>query len=237
MPPDSVTMPALLLLAAGGLGREVLASLRLANEYRIFGFLDDDAGLHGTRVDGVPVLGGIADAVNYPRCRFLACAGSGAARAQMLATLDRAGIGEDRFATYVDPGVHLPEGCTVGTGSILLAGTVLTTAVTVGRHVAVMPNTTLTHDDVLEDYATLAAGVCLGGDVRVGAGAYLGMGASVREGVRIGRGAVVGMAAAVLQDVPDDQTWAGVPARALQPHRAGLAPVRVGIERERAEQQ
>ncbi|WP_246168674.1 acetyltransferase [Arthrobacter luteolus] len=234
---DSVTMPALLLLAAGGLGREVLASLRMVNDYRIFGFLDDDEGLHGTRVDGAPVLGGIADAVNYPRCRFLACAGSGAARAQMLATLEAAGIGEDRFATYVDPRVHLPEGCTVGTGSILLAGTVLTASVSVGRHVAVMPNCTLTHDDVLEDFATLAAGVCLGGGVHVGSGAYLGMGASVRQGVRIGQGSVVGMAAAVLQDLPAGQTWAGVPARPLQPHDAELAPVMAGTDRERTEQQ
>ncbi|WP_312181784.1 NeuD/PglB/VioB family sugar acetyltransferase [Arthrobacter sp.] len=228
-------MPALLLLAAGGLGREVLASLRLVNEYRIFGFLDDDATLPGSRVDGIPVLGGIADAGNYPRCRFLACAGSGTARAGIVETLERAGIGEERFATFLDPGVHLPEGCTVGTGSILLAGTVLTASVTVGRHVAVMPNSTLTHDNVLEDYCTLGAGVSLGGGVHVGTGAYLGMGASVRQGVRIGRGAVVGMASAVLTDVPDGQIWAGVPARPLRVHDADTAPAMAGTEPERTE--
>ncbi|MEB7505210.1 acetyltransferase [Arthrobacter koreensis] len=212
-------MPTLLLLGAGGLAREVLAALRRTRSYRIFGFLDDDAALHSTLVDGVPVLGGLSDAANYPRCSFLACAGSGAARAGMVQTLARTGVAEERFATFVDPGVHMTEGCTVGTGSILLAGTVLTAAVTVGRHVAVMPNCTLTHDDVLEDYATLTSGVCLGGGVRVGSGAYLGMGATVRQGVRIGAGTVVGMGSAVLRDLPGGQTWAGVPARELR--RAG----------------
>lgn len=219
-------MPTLLLLGAGGLAREVLASLRQAQEYRIFGFLDDDPARHGTRVDGVPVLGGLSGAANYPRCSFLACAGSGTARAGMVQTLARAGVGEDRFATFIDPAVRMTGGCTVGPGSILLAGTVLTAAVRVGRHVAVMPNCTLTHDDVIEDYATLTSGVCLGGGVQVGSGAYLGMGSTVRQGVRIGAGTVVGMGAAVLQDLPGGQTWAGVPARELK-RPAGSVPAAV----------
>ena len=213
-------MPTLLLLGAGGLGREVLAAIRMAGEYRVMGFLDDDPALHETMVDGVPVLGDLGGAAGYPRSRFLACAGSGTARVGMIQTLAGSGIGEDRFATFIDPAVCLTDSCTVGTGSILLAGTVLTAAVTVGRHVAVMPNCTLTHDDVVQDYATLASGVCLGGGARVGSGAYLGMGATVRQGVRIGAGALVGMGAAVLRDVPGGQTWAGVPARELRP----LAP-------------
>lgn len=224
-----MNMPALLILAAGGLAREVLASLRLTGDYRIFGFLDDNQALHGTLVEGVPVLGAIEDAVSYPRCRFLICAGSGAARRQIVETLAKAGIGEERFATFVDPAVHLPESCTVGRGSILLAGTVLTASVSVGRHVAVMPNCTLTHDDIIEDYATLTAGICLGGGVRVGTGAYVGMGATVRQGVHIGAGAVVGMGAVVLQDLPAGQTWAGVPARELQHPENTFASVMAGL--------
>jgi acetyltransferase-like isoleucine patch superfamily enzyme len=79
-----------------------------------------------------------------------------------------------------------------------------------------MPGVTLTHDDVVEDFATFAAGVSLGGGVRIGRGAYLGMNASVREGVTVGAGATIGMGAAVLADVPDDETWVGVPARVLR---------------------
>lgn len=221
-------MPTLLLLGAGGLAREVLAAMRRTQAYRIFGFLDDDPARHRTMVDGVPVLGGISDAGSYPRCSFLACAGSGTARAGMVQTLARTGVAEYRFATFVDPGAHLGDGCVVGAGSIVLAGTVLTAAVTVGRHVAVMPNCTLTHDDVVEDYATLTSGVQLGGGVRVGSGAYLGMGATVRQGVRIGAGTVVGMGAAVLQDLPGGQTWAGVPARELK-QRAARLPASVPV--------
>jgi acetyltransferase-like isoleucine patch superfamily enzyme len=101
-------------------------------------------------------------------------------------------------------------------GTILLDGVVVTADAAIGRHVVIMPNCTITHDDVVEDFATLAAGVSLGGSVRVGEAAYIGMNASVRQGLNVGVAATVGMGAVVLDDVPDGASWAGVPAHEIR---------------------
>ena len=79
-----------------------------------------------------------------------------------------------------------------------------------------MPHVTLTHDNRIEDFATLCAQVVLGGSVHVGETAYLGMGSSAREGVAIGTEATLGMAAVLLEDLPAGATWAGCPARPLE---------------------
>ncbi len=135
--------------------------------------------------------------------------------ATVTTRLRDAGISDDRFETFVARSVRIGTTSVVGAGSIVLDGTVVTADAALGRHVVVMPNCTITHDDVLGDFSTLAAGVSLGGGVRVGEGAYVGMNASVRQEVRIGEWTTVGMGAVVLDDVPDAQIWAGVPARPL----------------------
>ncbi len=207
-------MRGMLLVAASGLAREVLAAIRADAPSRAIWLLDDDPRLRGSSLAGAPVVGGLEQVKEYDDSPIVVCAGHGSARRGLVSRLADLGVGEERFATVIHPGVTVPDGCTVGAGTVLLAQVVLTADVTVGRHVVAMPHVTLTHDVVVEDYATLCAGVALGGSVRVGSGAYLGMNASVRERLSVGADATVGMGAAVLRDVPPSQTWVGVPARA-----------------------
>ncbi|WP_019180083.1 NeuD/PglB/VioB family sugar acetyltransferase [Microbacterium yannicii] len=200
-----------LLIGASGLAREVLA----AGIRGVAGILDDDEALHGTEIDGVRVLGSVADAANREES-LLACVGSGAGRRTIVDRLRQAGVDESRYATFAADSARIGRSSDVGSGSILLEGVVVTAHASVGHHVVVMPNCTITHDDEIGDFATLAAGVSLGGTVRIGEAAYVGMNACVREGLSVGADATIGMGAVVLADVPNAQTWAGVPAAPLR---------------------
>ena len=201
----------LLLVGASGLAREVLA----AGITGVTGILDDDPALYETEIAGVPVVGSIADAVMRDES-LLVCIGPSASRRNVARRLSKFGVADDRFATYVARSARIGATSDIGPGCILLDGVVVTADASIGRNVVVMPNSTITHDTVIEDFATLAAGVALGGWVRIGESAYIGMNASVRQNVTVGAGATIGMGAVVLQDVPDGQTWVGVPASARE---------------------
>lgn len=205
-------MAGLLLVGASGLAREVLTIVRHDSHYRTVRVVDDNPYLWGEQVGGAPVIGGIGEVKRRDGDAVVVCVGHGTARRRLVERLTGLGVTEARYATVVHPGVEVPEGCIVGAGSIVLAQVVLTADVCVGRHVVAMPHVTLTHDDVVEDFATLCAGVTLGGDVRVGPEAYLGMSSSVRERLTVGAGATLGMGAVLLQDLPPGETWFGVPA-------------------------
>lgn len=199
-----------LLVGASGLAREVLASGMAG----VMGILDDDAALHGTVVGGVPVVGAIEAAVAREE-RLLVCIGPSGSRRSVVRRLRDLGIADERYATHVAGSAWVGSTSVVGRGSILLDGVVVTADAQIGQHVVVMPNCTVTHDDVVEDFATLAAGVALGGGAVVGEASYVGMNASVKQGISIGAEATIGMGAAVVRDVPAGETWTGVPARAL----------------------
>ena len=205
----------LLLAGAGGLTSEVIAVLRGARDPREIVVLDDRAELRGTTILSAPVIGGIDDVGDHPDADILICVGNGAKRETIAARLTLLGVADERYTTLVHPAVEIPAGCSVGRGSILLAGVVMTATVTVGRHVVAMPQATMTHDNVIDDFATLCAGVSLGGFVHVGRSAYLGMNSCVRQNVTVGDGTTLGMGAVLLADLPVGETWAGVPARSL----------------------
>jgi sugar O-acyltransferase (sialic acid O-acetyltransferase NeuD family) len=202
-----------LLVAASGLAREIVSVA--PRGVRFIGVVDDDPEIHGSTVGGVPVIGGLEQVARRGDAKLAVCAGKGASRRGLVNRLREFGVMDSDYATLIAPGVRIPIGCTVGVGSILLPGVVTTTNVLIGRHVVVMPRVTLTHDDQVGDFATLCAGVSLGGAVSVGRAAYLGMNSSVRENTRIGDDAVLGMGAALLFDLPEGETWVGVPARPL----------------------
>src|SRR6478672_9872563 len=169
----------LVLLAASGLAREVMASRAVTEEFDLIGVLDDDPAKQGSVFGTTNVIGPIDDVRSNPDALFVVCAGRGEARQRIVDRLDVLGVREDRFATIIDPTAVVPAGCAVGAGSILLSHVSLTADVTVGRHVVIMPQTVVTHDNRIEDFATICAGVSLGGSVVVGTAAYLGMNSSV----------------------------------------------------------
>lgn len=217
----------LLLVAASGLAREALSIEHLLGGYGEFTIVDDDPRQWGRVIDGATVIGGLELVPEMPDHDVLVCAGRGRARRSLVDRLTTAGVAPDRYATCVHPSVEIPRTCEVGPGSILMAGVVMTADVRIGHHVVAMPQVTLTHDDVVEDFATLCAGVSLGGSVLVRREAYLGMNASVREGLTVGIGATLGMGAALTRGLPDGQTWVGVPAARVS-ERSGAEPSEAG---------
>ncbi len=207
-------MKDLVIIGAGGFARETASAA--AARWRVRGFVDDDPTLHGVSRAGLPILGPVDSVAGMPEAAVVVCVGNPRNYTARQAIVERLGLAPDRYATVVHPSAEVGAGSVVGPGSVLLAGTVLTADVTVGSHVAVMPQAVLTHDDRVGDHVTIASGVRLGGGVVLERGAYLGAGALVREGVTVGAWSLVGMGSVVLRDVPPEEVWAGSPARFLR---------------------
>ena len=213
----SVPVP-VLIVGAGGFGREtlsLLAALEASGTFVATGFADDSPDLQGRSVAGLPVLGPVDIARELHELGVVVTVGNPRRYDTKRMIVERLGISPSRYVTLIHPTASIGTQVRVGHGTVILAGCVVTQGVTIGRHVAMMPNVVLTHDDDIGDFAILGAGARLGGSVTVGQGVYIGSGASVRESSVVGSGAMIGMGAAVVGDVPSGETWAGVPARPL----------------------
>lgn len=203
----------LLIVGSGGFGRETArAALEGGFAGPVLGFLDDNPELVGTTAAGLPVLGPIAAVQDHPDAVVVIATGrpdNYTSRHSIAAAL---ALPDARYGRVIHPRAALAGDTQVGPGSVVLAGTVATTGVRIGAHVAVMPNVVLTHETTVGDFATLASAVTLAGGVRIGMGAYLGTATLVRQGLTVGDWAMTGMGSMVLADIPPGRLWFGVPA-------------------------
>lgn len=100
-------------------------------------------------------------------------------------------------------------------GAIICPGAIITTDVTIGRHVIVNINATIGHDCVIGDFVTISPGANISGNVKIGNLCYIGSGAAVREKVTICDGVTIGAGSVVLNDITDQGTYVGVPAKKI----------------------
>ena len=233
---DSGPAP-LVVFGAGGHGREVLDIIEAVNivapTWRVLGVVADSDPL-GAAVDehfrssflrrGHAYLGpDLDDNPDGGITAFVIGIGDPATRARVdhrIASRPNA----LRAATLVHPIASFGSDNTVGDGCVVAAGARVTTNVSLGRHVHLNINATVSHDCVVNDYVTCAPGSTVCGDVRIGANTYVGAGSTIIQGRRIGRDATIGAGAVVVDDVADGVTVVGVPARPIVRRRAVGGP-------------
>ncbi len=207
---------AIAVYGSGGSGREV-AWLAEECGYQVVCFIDDDATKIGRPVNEIPVMSLGQMAATFPDVPVAAGIGCCSAREGVIERLGRHRLAA---AGLIHPRVEKSRWVTLGTGVVVCAGSILTTNVTVGDHVQINVDCTISHDVELGDYTTLAPGVHISGCVRIGRRVQIGTGAAFINGtpdlpLTIGDDAIVGAGACVTRSVTAGVTVVGVPARPI----------------------
>jgi sugar O-acyltransferase (sialic acid O-acetyltransferase NeuD family) len=203
----------LLIVGAGGFGREVLQWARdawPAHRERIAGFLSDDPRRLDGFSNGLEILGSVASYVKLPGDYLLLGIGVPYAR-HMVA--DRLASQGAEFVTLLHPRSVVAESARIGQGSIVCPGAIVSDSATLGRCVLVNYHASLGHDAAARDYAVLSPYATLGGGATVGDDAFLGLHASVGPGRTVGARSKVSANSCVLSDTPADSIIYGVPGR------------------------
>lgn len=89
-------------------------------------FLDDDRRRHHTEVLRLPIHRPSELAHSQPDALLVACVASPYDPLRRLKLVARLGVAPERYATLAHPTAVIPESATIGRGSVLHTGTVLT---------------------------------------------------------------------------------------------------------------
>jgi sugar O-acyltransferase (sialic acid O-acetyltransferase NeuD family) len=214
MPAEARRAKGIIIVGAGSHGTVVADILQRAHEAGSdavpIGFVDDTPHLLGTAVLGLDVLAPIASLGDIVHDAVIVAVGDNHARRAVTERLLAAG---ERLATGIHPRACIAPSASIGEGSVICAGAVISPRVATGRGVIINTNASVDHHSVVEDFAHVSAGATVGGWTRIGADALIAVGASVISGMTVGARTVIGSGAVVVVHIPADVVAFGVPAR------------------------
>jgi sugar O-acyltransferase (sialic acid O-acetyltransferase NeuD family) len=206
---------------AGGFGLEVAMLIEQINavkpQWDIAGFFDDGVS-EGTVVNDYPVLGGVDGLNRWPSDLHLILAlGWPKTRIQVLQQITNPKI---RFPVLIHPSVIAGNAnyLSIGEGSIICAGSIITTNIDIGRHVIINLACTVGHETTIGDFSSFMPACNISGEVKIGNATFWGTGAKIINQKTVGNAAIIGAGAVVVNDIPAQVTALGVPAKVVKKH-------------------
>ncbi len=204
----------LIIIGASGFGREVAWLVERINAvestWNLLGFIDDNVDIQNQEVGGYAVLGTCECVANYPDAYFVCAIGAAQVRKTVIERL-----GKVNYATLIDPSVMISNRVSIGEGTIICAGTILTVDIQIGKHVIINLDCTVGHDAVIHDYVTLYPSVNISGITDIGECSEMGTGSQLIQKINVGPRSIVGAGAVVVKSIVGCSTYVGIPCKKL----------------------
>lgn len=213
-------MKDLVVIGAGGFGREVLDVVEAINKTRastifnVVGVIDDnpsEISITRLRERGYKVLGSIEEHLSVLRKSNIAVAiGNPLVRKKIV---DRLSLSPDLFPNLIHPSANVGSKFSCDHGVVICAGVNISTNVRLSSFVHVNPAATIGHDSQLMNFVSVNPGAVISGEVTVCEEVLVGANATILQNLIVGNRAIVGASACVTKNIPASSVAKGIPAR------------------------
>jgi sugar O-acyltransferase (sialic acid O-acetyltransferase NeuD family) len=211
------TMKNLIIVGAGGFGREVLSYCQdyqhLKKEWEIIGFIDDNREALDNYDHNISIIDTIKDYSPQPNDVFIMAIG--------LPTENKLKIGDmltnkgAHFISLLHPTARMAESASIGKGCVIAPMAGISCEVTLCNFITVNAYASVGHDSVLHDGCTIGPYASIAGKVKLGRGVSVSIHGCILPGLQVGEFASVGPGSVVVKNVKPKTTVFGVPAKKL----------------------
>ncbi len=185
-----------------------------SNSIVVYGFLDDDATIHGTEIDDVSILGktddhGFTKLIGQKTEAFVATDDNALRKKQVKMLMDSRKV---MPTNAIHQQAYISDSATIGHGNFINARANIGSDTNIGQHNIINTAAILEHSVQIGDYVQVGAGAIINSGVAIANEVFVGSGAIIVSGVKIGKKARIGAGSVVIADVKDGETVFGNPA-------------------------
>lgn len=208
-------MKELIIVGAGGFGREVLQWVKDSNRknrrWVIKGFLSESpCDLDGYICD-FNILSSVRDWTPAANQEFLIAIGSPSLKEKVVNEMhDKGAI----FTTLIHPTAQVSEFVEIGEGTIICPNAEVSPNVSIGKYCTIL-NAGIGHDVVIGDYSTISGGCFINGNVKIGKRVMAGSGVLIVPGRVIGDDVTLGIGSVIIRNVAAGVAMFGNPAKKI----------------------
>ena len=207
----------IVIVGAKGMGKSTLWTImdinKVSNAFDVVGFLDDDKKLHGKKINGYPILGGINWLSNKKNIGCIIAIGDSWIREIVVKKLKNFNVS---FPTIIHPSALISEFVTVGEGTSIHAGVIIPPDSEIGNFVCINTGSQIGHDCKIKDFVSINPGVNVNGYTIIEKGAYIASGVTIKDVIKIGKWSVIGIGGVIVNDVKPYSLYLGNPGRLIR---------------------
>jgi len=208
-------MKILCIIGSGGLGKEVADLAHRINKWDKIIFANDIRTKKVVNGIEVYTFEKVLDTFNNSDndLEFIVAVGEPASREALYKKLT---YNKLNYICIMDPGFILSEFSSIGKGTIIHTGAIVTCNTQIGTGSFISKNAAIGHDVIIGEYCVIAPNAIVSGNSKIGNNCYLGSGAIIRNETTIGDNSIIGMGAVVLEDVAPNSVMVGNPAKFIR---------------------
>ena len=115
----------------------------------------------------------------------------------------------------IHPSANVSDNVKIGIGNFVSKSALINPLVTIENFCILNTGCVIEHECFIKNGAHIAPGAILAGNVAVGDNTFIGANATIKQGIKIGKNVIIGAGSVVLNNISDNETWVGNPAKKI----------------------
>jgi sugar O-acyltransferase (sialic acid O-acetyltransferase NeuD family) len=210
-------MKDLIIIGAGGLGRELLQWIKDSNEkelsWNIKGFIDDNLNLLAHIKCSHVILGTVHDWIPTENEVFVCAIASPLIKENIVKKMK---LKAANFTNVIHPTAIIGSENSIGEGLILYPFARITVNCTLGNFVTIQ-SSAIGHDAAVNDFSTISSNCLITGNTVIGKRVFIGSNSTIIPNITIEDDVYIGAGSVVIRDISTGLKVMGNPARTFSP--------------------